>query len=106
MDNSTLDLMFPAGGVKEVVSRNDGCDITSDAGLLLICVADKKLGLTAGVSDNVTNRHGLKMIVYMTQETECFPKRRHYLYRNSMSMEFDMSRPNTLRFNIQNRLGY
>src|SRR3989304_7499176 len=55
MDNTTLDLVFPAVGGKEVVSRNDGGDITSDAGLLLVSLADKKLGLTQAMSDAITD---------------------------------------------------
>ena len=43
MNSSCLDLVFPAVGGREVVSRNDGGDITSDAGLLLVSLADKKL---------------------------------------------------------------
>jgi hypothetical protein len=55
MNNTTLDLFFPAVGGKEVVSRNDGGDITSDAGLLLVSLADKKLGLTRAMASAVTD---------------------------------------------------
>ena len=44
MNNTTLNLVFPAVGGREVVSRNYGGDITSDARLLLVSLADKKLG--------------------------------------------------------------
>lgn len=50
MNNTTLDLTFPAIGGKEVVARNDGGDITSDAGLLLVSLADKKIGLTEAMA--------------------------------------------------------
>ena len=53
MDNTTIDLVFPAVGGKEVVSRNDGGDITSDAGLLLVSLADKKIGLTQAMADAI-----------------------------------------------------
>ena len=53
MDNTTIDLVFPAVGGREVVSRNDGGDITSDAGLLLVSLADKKVGLTAAMADAI-----------------------------------------------------
>ena len=53
MDNTTLDLVFPAVGGKEVVSRSDGGDITSDAGLLLVSLADRKLGLTRAMADAI-----------------------------------------------------
>jgi hypothetical protein len=51
MNNTALDLVFPAVGGKEVVSRNDGGEITSDAGFLLLSLADGKLGLTQAMSD-------------------------------------------------------
>jgi hypothetical protein len=53
MDNTTLDLVFPSVGGRDVVSRNDGGDITSDAGLLLVSLADKKLGLTCAMADAI-----------------------------------------------------
>jgi hypothetical protein len=53
MDNTTIDLVFPTVGGKEVVSRNDGGDITSDAGLLLVSLADKKIGLTQAMADAI-----------------------------------------------------
>jgi len=55
MDNTILDLVFPAVGGKEVVCRNDGGDITSDAGLLLVSLADKKLGLTQAMASAITD---------------------------------------------------
>ena len=63
MNITTLDLVFPAVGGREVISRNDGGDITSDAGLLLISLADKKLGLTEAMADSITdNRDGDKVV--------------------------------------------
>lgn len=56
MNNTTLDLTFPAVGGREVVARNDGGDITSDAGLLLVSLADKRLGLTQAMADAITDR--------------------------------------------------
>ena len=55
MNNTAFDLVFPAVGGKEVLSRNDGGDITSDAGLLLVSLADKKLGLSQAMSDAITD---------------------------------------------------
>ena len=55
MDNTTLDLVFPAVCGKDVVSRNDGGEITSDAGLLLVSLADNKLGLTLAMADALTD---------------------------------------------------
>jgi len=53
MNNTVIDLVFPAVGGREVVSRNDGGDITSDAGLLLVSLADKKIGLTQAMADAI-----------------------------------------------------
>jgi hypothetical protein len=53
MNNTSLDLVFPAVGGREVISRNDGGDITSDAGLLLVSLADKKIGLTQAMADAI-----------------------------------------------------
>lgn len=55
MADSTLTLSFPAISGREVVARFDGGDITSDTGALLLSAADKKLGLTAGLADSVSD---------------------------------------------------
>jgi hypothetical protein len=68
MVNSTLDLIFPAVGGKEVVSRNDGGDITSDAGLLLVSLADKKLGLTTSMCDAITDHRDQSKVVHSIME--------------------------------------
>lgn len=68
MNNTTLDLVFPAVGGREVVSRNDGGDITSDAGLLLISLADKKLGLSQAMSDSITDNRDQDKVVHGTLE--------------------------------------
>ena len=72
MNNTILDLTFPAIGGKEVVSRNDGGDITSDAGLLLVSLADKKLGLTlamaAAIADHRDQSKVEHSIIEMARE--------------------------------------
>ena len=68
MDNTTLDLIFPAVGGREVVSRNDGGDITSDAGLLLVSLADKKLGLTRAMSGAITDHRDQDKVVHGVKE--------------------------------------
>jgi hypothetical protein len=55
MNNTIVDLFFPSVGGREVVSRNDGGDITSDAGLLLVSLADKKIGLTEAMANVITD---------------------------------------------------
>ena len=64
MNNTTLDLVFPAIGGKEVVSRNDGGDITSDAGLLLLSLADKKLGLTQAMANAITDHRDQDKVMH------------------------------------------
>ena len=50
MVDSALDLVFPSVGNRDVVARFDGGDITSDAGLLLLGEADRRLGLTEAIA--------------------------------------------------------
>ena len=64
MKNTSLDLVFPAVGGKEVVSRNDGGDITSDAGLLLVSLADQKLGLTLAMAGVIRDRRDQDKVVH------------------------------------------
>ena len=72
MDNTFLDLKFPAVGGREVHALCDGGDITSDAGVLLVGLADKKLGLTEAMADCVTDRRDQSKVVHsfldMTRE--------------------------------------
>jgi hypothetical protein len=68
MFNTTLDLVFPAVGGREIVARNDGGDITSDAGLLLVSLADKKLGLTRAMAGAITDRRDQKKIDHSIKE--------------------------------------
>jgi hypothetical protein len=64
MNDTTLDLVFPAVGGRDVVCRNDGGDITSDAGLLLVSLADKKLGLTCAMSDTIADHRDQDKVVH------------------------------------------
>jgi hypothetical protein len=56
MANSSLALLFPAVGGRDVVGCFDGGDVTSDAGLLLVRAADRKLGLTDALCKLVQDR--------------------------------------------------
>lgn len=56
MDNSYSDLLFPTVAGKEVVARFDGGDITSDAGLLLLREADRKVGLSKALAGAIEDR--------------------------------------------------
>jgi len=64
MNNTVVDLVFPAVGGKEVVSRNDGGDLTSDAGLLLVSLADKKLGLTQAMAGAMADHREQGKVVH------------------------------------------
>jgi hypothetical protein len=56
MDNSCLSLEFPAVAGREVVARFDGGDLTSDAGLLVLRQADKKLALIDAIAGCIEDR--------------------------------------------------
>lgn len=70
MVNTGSDLLFPAVNGREVAVGFDGGDITSDAGLLLLGLADRRLGLTEAMSKCIRDtrqrgkvRHGIDEIV-------------------------------------------
>jgi hypothetical protein len=56
MKTTCLDLSFPAIRGREVAVRCDGGDITSDAGLLLVGLADSKLALTEAISECLSDK--------------------------------------------------
>ena len=56
MTDSSPTLLFPAQFSKEVVCRFDGGDITSNAGVLLIAQADKKIGLSQSLSEAIVDK--------------------------------------------------
>ena len=64
MADSTLSLSFPAVSGREVVARFDGGDITSDAGMALIAMADRKTGLTSALTDAVQDRRQASKVVH------------------------------------------
>jgi len=55
MDSTCSELVFPCIGGKEVVTRCDGGDITSDAGVLIVSLADRILGLTEAMAGCITD---------------------------------------------------
>ena len=68
MDNSELRLEFPAISGREVVARFDGGDLTSDAGLLLLRQADKKVGLIDALAANIVDRRQASKIDHTIRE--------------------------------------
>jgi hypothetical protein len=70
MDYSLSELVFPAVANRDIVARFDGGDLTTDAGVLLLAQADKKLGLIHAMAGVVCDkrqqgkiRHGLEEIL-------------------------------------------
>src|SRR4051794_29704289 len=70
MDYSLSELVFPAVANRDIVARFDGADLTTDAGVLLLAQADKKLGLIHAMAGVVSDkrqqgkiRHGLEEIL-------------------------------------------
>ena len=55
MTNSLFDLTFPSVCGRTVECRFDGGEMTSDAGLLLLAQADRKLGLTERLADQIVD---------------------------------------------------
>lgn len=68
MVHSQADLAFPAVAGKEVVARFDGGDITSDAGLLLLDLADRKLGLIDAITAALCDRRQRGKITHALNE--------------------------------------
>jgi hypothetical protein len=68
MDSTCLELIFPAVVGKEVVARCDGGDITSDAGLVLVSLADKRLGLTEAMAGCITDTRQQSKVEHLPVE--------------------------------------
>jgi hypothetical protein len=56
MNGSTCSFDFPSVSNKTVTARFDGGDITSNAGVLLVCAADDKIGLTSAIAASITDK--------------------------------------------------
>jgi len=68
MSSSGLDLVFPSVSGKDVVARFDGGDLTSDAGLLLLGEADRKIGLTEGMTEAITDRRQQSKVLHKVHD--------------------------------------
>lgn len=67
MKDSTLSLEFPAISGHEVVACFDGGDITSDAGMVLLDAADRKIGLTSALAKVVRDERRQKQVDHPMQ---------------------------------------
>lgn len=68
MVDSTLELDFPAVGCKAIVGRFDGGEVTSDAGVMLLREADRKLGLCELMASKVTDRREQGKVLHDIEE--------------------------------------
>jgi hypothetical protein len=66
MADSLLEMQFPSVGAKPVVCRFDGGEVTSDAGLLLIAEADRKLGLSEKLAAHILDRRQPGKVAHTT----------------------------------------
>src|SRR5258708_13829289 len=68
MDNSCLSLEFPAVGGRDLVARFDGGDLTSDAGVLLLRQADKKLGVIDSLAECIEDRRQASKVEHSVRD--------------------------------------
>lgn len=62
MSSYALALEFPGVSSREVICTFDGGEITSDAGMLMVSAADKRIGLLSALADEMTdNRQSCKV---------------------------------------------
>lgn len=71
MKTTCPELTFPSVGGHDVAVRYDGGDITSDAGLLLVSVADKKLGLTKAIAGCITDQRQQSKVTHSYLDMIC-----------------------------------
>lgn len=62
MKNTTLSFDFPTVAGKNVTASFDGGNITSDAGMMLIAMTDKKIGLTEALSNQIIDNRQTKKV--------------------------------------------
>ena len=64
MSDSPSELHFPFRGRKDICCRFDGGEITSDAGLLFLAQADRKLGLSEHLAAQIVDRREPGKVVH------------------------------------------
>jgi hypothetical protein len=65
---SDTTMVLPLGLSKPVAVDFDGGDLTSDAGLILLTLADRKAGITAAVSDSLRDQRQRSKVSHSLQE--------------------------------------
>jgi len=68
VDNSTLDLLFPSVSGRQVVARFDGGDLTSDAGILLLRQADKKIGVVDAIGSCIEDNRQASKVAHSVRD--------------------------------------
>jgi hypothetical protein len=68
MDSTCLELVFACVGGREVVARCDGGEISSDAGVLMVSLADKGLGLTEAMAGCIMDRRQQSKVDHLSIE--------------------------------------
>jgi len=68
MMDSTVQLDFPSVGGKTIVGQFDGGEVTSDAGVLLLREADRKMGLLQSMAEAVVDRRQQEKIAHTIEE--------------------------------------
>jgi hypothetical protein len=68
MEDSCLDLLFPAVNGRGVVCRFDGGDLSSDGGMLLLRQADRKLGLIDALAVGIEDQRQQSKIDHTIRE--------------------------------------
>jgi hypothetical protein len=68
MNNSKSKTQIPSLGAKPVVAAFDGGDITSDAGWLLVALADRQIGLTAAIAQGIVDSRDPAKVEHRLEE--------------------------------------
>jgi len=71
MTTTCLALDFPSIDKHDVAVRCDGGDITSDAGVLLVSLADSKLGLTKAIAASITDSRQQSKVAHSYLDMIC-----------------------------------
>lgn len=71
MSGSALSLEFPFVSGRRVMCEFDGGEITSDAGVLMVCAADRRIGLVSALAEEVTERRQSSKVRHSFRDMLC-----------------------------------